>query len=93
MFLSRYDMHSTGYKNLYQVYKLTFPVAKEHFAKEHFQNVNCSNTITRHVIGRSSRIVATNHGGKQTVRFFHHGHDSIIDDVMQHSGYQSLLLR
>jgi hypothetical protein len=43
MFLSRYDMHSTAYQNLYQVYKLTLtlPVTKEHFAKEHFQNLNC----------------------------------------------------
>ena len=41
---SRYDMHSAAYKNLYKVYKpaLTLPVTKEHFAKEHFQNVNCS---------------------------------------------------
>ena len=40
MFLSRYDMHSAAYKNLYQVYKLalTLPVTKKHFAKKHFQN-------------------------------------------------------
>jgi hypothetical protein len=44
MFLSRYDMHSVAYKNLYHVYKLalTSSVTKEQFAKIHFQNVNCS---------------------------------------------------
>ena len=41
---SCYDMYSAAYKNLYKVSKLalTLPVTKEHFAKEHFQNVSCS---------------------------------------------------
>ena len=56
MFFSRYDMHSAAYKNLYQAYKLalTLIVTKEHFAKEHFQNLNCSKhdyeTRYRHII-------------------------------------------
>jgi hypothetical protein len=39
MFLSRYDMQSAVYKNLYQVNKLalTLLVTKKHFAKKNFR--------------------------------------------------------
>ncbi len=94
MFLSRYNMHSAAYKNLYQIYKLalTLPVTQV-FCERTFSKLKLLKTRLRSTLSadhlESLLLIMVENRLLDSFSM-----NNIIDNVAQHSSeYQRLLLR